>query len=140
MISISSCSDDTDPPKTEAELIGSGIAWKISTATANGFNVIPLIENCLLDNLVTFNFNTPTSTGVVDAGPTKCDAAEPQTVDFTWSYNETTKILTVDTEIIEVPGAQGELMVESVTSTELILTQSILFSGLTQKVTVTLIH
>ncbi|PZX54721.1 hypothetical protein LV84_02875 [Algoriphagus ratkowskyi] len=140
LVILGSCSEDKDPAKTDAEIIGSGIAWKLSAATSNNVSVISLIDLCLRDNLVTFNYETPLSIGVVDAGATKCDPTEPQTADFTWSYNETTKILTVDTNIIDVPGAQGSLMVESVTNTELVLSQNISFSGLTQKVILTLVH
>lgn len=141
LIALASCGDDdSDPVKSDAEIIGSGIPWKFSAATANGISVISLIEECHLDNLITFNYQTPTSTGVVDSGPTKCDDSQPQTVDFTWSYNESTKVLTVDTDLIEVPGAEGNLIVERVTPTELVLSQTISFSGISQEVLVTLVH
>lgn len=140
LVFLVSCSNENDPPKTDAEIIGSGKAWKLSSATANGASIISLIKACMQDNLVTFNYGTPISIGVLDAGTDKCEVDEPQTVDFNWDYNESTKILSVDTEIIEVPGSQGDLKVESVTSTELVLSQNILYSGLTQKVILTLIH
>jgi len=136
---LGSCSDDdSDPPKTEAELIGSGIAWKLSTATANNISIVSLIDACLLDNLITFNYDN--KTGMVDSGGSKCDDSEPQTENFTWDYNQTTKVLTVDTDIIDVPGAASDLVLESVTSNELVLSQNVSLSGFTQEVIVTLVH
>ncbi|SFU04203.1 hypothetical protein SAMN04489724_3556 [Algoriphagus locisalis] len=143
LVSFSSCTDgeDSDPPKSEAELIGSGVAWKFSTVTAAGIDAKAFIDDCHLDNLITFNYETPISIGVVDSGPTKCDDAAPQTSDFTWSYNETSKVLTIDTDLIEIPGASGDLNVESVSSSELVLSQSVALPGFgTQEVIVTLIH
>ncbi|WP_339867906.1 hypothetical protein [uncultured Algoriphagus sp.] len=133
--------EDKDPVKSDAEIIGSGIAWKFSAATANGISVASLIDACHLDNLITFNYETPISIGVVDSGPTKCEDSQPQTVDFTWEYNETTKVLTVDTDLIEVPGAEGNLTVESVIPTQLVLSQNVALPSFgTQKVLVTLVH
>lgn len=142
LISLSSCSnnDDKDPVKSDAELIGSGIAWKLSKVTASGIDVVSLFDDCQLDNLVTFNYKTSVSTGVQDAGATKCDESEEQKVDFTWSYNESTKVLSVDTEIIEIPGGEGNFSVESVTANELVFSRNVSFSGITQKAIITLIH
>ena len=142
LISFSSCSDDDkDPAKSDAEIIGSGIAWKFNAVTANGISVAALIDDCHLDNLVTFNYETPFSIGVVDAGPTKCDSSAPQTTDFTWTYDATTKILSVDNAIIEVPGTSGDLKVVSVSSTQLVLSQNVSLPGFgTQEVLLTLIH
>ncbi|MDR7128788.1 hypothetical protein J2X69_001120 [Algoriphagus sp. 4150] len=141
LLILGSCSDnDSDPPKTNAELIGSGIAWKLSTATASGISVISLIEPCLQDNLVTFHYETGVNTGVLDSGPTKCDDSELQTVNFIWDYNESTKVLTVDIDLIEVPRTEGDMIVESVGANELVVSQNISLSGFTQKVIVTFIH
>ena len=143
LISFSSCSndDDKDPAKSDAEIIGSGIAWKFSTVTANGISVVSVIDACHLDNLVTFNYETPFNIGVVDAGATKCDSSAPQTTDFTWTYDETTKILSVDNAIIEVPGTTGDLNVVSVTPTKLVLSQNVSLPGFgTQEVLLTLVH
>ncbi|MEB2784663.1 hypothetical protein [Algoriphagus persicinus] len=143
LVMLGSCSsdDDTDPPKTDAELIGSGIAWKFSKVTAAGIDASAFIDACHLDNLITFNYETNLKTGVVDSGATKCDDSSPQTEDFTWDYNRTTKILSVDSDIIEIPGAAGDLKVVSVTSSELVLSQNVALPGFgTQEVKLTLIH
>lgn len=143
LVVLGSCSsdDDTDPPKTDAELIGSGIAWKFSTVTAAGIDARAFIDACHLDNLITFNFETNLKTGVVDSGATKCDDSSPQTEDFTWDYNESTKILSVNSDIIDIPGAAGDLKVVSVTSVELVLSQNVSIPNFgTQEVKLTLVH
>lgn len=139
LILLGSCSDDdSEPAKTDAELIGSGIAWKLSSATANDVSIISLIDACILDNLITFNYDD--NSGVVDAGPSKCNDSEPQSSSFVWNYNEATKVLSVDKNILDVPGAEGNLLLESVTANELVVSQNVSFSGFTQKVIVTLVH
>jgi hypothetical protein len=141
LATLISCSDDDpNPSKSDAELIGSGISWKLSTAKVGSFNVISQIDPCLQDNEVTFNYETAVKLGVLDAGPTKCSQTEPQTVNFIWDYNESTKILLVDTEIIEVPGAEGNMIVESVSANELVVSQNVSLSGITQKLVVTFVH
>lgn len=143
IVSFSSCHQDLDkdPVKSDAEIIGSGIAWKFSTVTTSGIDVSSAIDDCHLDNLLTFNYQTPFSIGVVDEGPTKCDSSAPQTSDFTWEYNETTKILSVDNAIIEVPGTTGDLKVVSVVPTKLVLSQNVTLPGFgTQEVLLTLVH
>ncbi|WP_339751452.1 lipocalin family protein [Algoriphagus aquimarinus] len=143
LVVLGSCSsdDDTDPPKTDAELIGSGITWKFSKVTAAGIDASAFIDACHLDNLITFNFQTNLKTGVVDSGATKCDSSSPQTEDFTWDYNESTKILSVNSDVIDIPGASGDLKVVSVTSIELVLSQNVSIPNFgIQEVKLTLVH
>ncbi len=142
LILLGSCSDDDkDPSKSDQELIGSGIAWKFGSATAGGFPVTSAIPECFLDNTITFNYNQSGNTGVVDAGAIKCDESEPQSGNFVWTYNESTKVLSVDTDLIDIPGATGDIVVVSVSSDTLVLTQSVALSGFgTQEVTLTLVH
>ncbi|MCE7056940.1 lipocalin family protein [Algoriphagus sp. AGSA1] len=142
VILLGSCSDDdNDPPKSDQELIGSGVAWKFGSASAGGFPVTSAIPECFLDNTITFNYNQSGNTGVVDAGAIKCDETEPQSGNFVWTYNESTKVLSVDTDLIDIPGASGDIKVVSVNSDNLVLTQSVALSGFgTQEVTLTLVH
>lgn len=44
------------------------------------------VTSCFKDNTYLFNKD---STGVMDEGATKCNASDPQTVDFTWSVSGT---------------------------------------------------
>ncbi|WP_192347702.1 lipocalin family protein [Algoriphagus sp. Y33] len=143
LITLGSCSedDDKDPPKSATELIGSGEAWKFSSASAGGIPITSAIPACFLDNQITFDYNESGNTGVVDAGANKCSESEPQTADFEWSYSESTSILTVDTELLDIPGATGDIKVVSVTADTLVLTQSVAITGLgPQEVTLTLVH
>lgn len=141
LLVLGSCSEDESvPPKTDAELIGSGIAWKLSTVTSNDISVVSFIDACVQDNLITFYFETSGNKGVVDEGSKKCDESDSQLLNFNWEYNESTKILTVDTDIIEVPGAEGGLVIERVSSSELVISQNIKLLGTTQKAILTLVH
>lgn len=141
VITLGSCSqEESDPPKSDAEIIGSGIAWKLSTATSNGISVVSFIDACVQDNLITFYFEASGNKGVVDEGPTKCGDSDSQLQDFSWNYDESSKILRVDTDIIEMPGAEGGLVVERVSSSELVISQNIRLLGTTQKAILTLVH
>lgn len=142
LITLSSCSDDDkDPPKTDAELIGSGVAWKFSSASVGGIPITSEIPECFLDNTITFNYNESGNTGVVNAGAIKCDESEPQSSDFVWAYNESTKVLSVDTDLIDIPGATGDIKVVSVGADNMVLTQNVDLSSFgTQEVTLTLVH
>lgn len=142
LITLGSCSDDDkDPPKTDAELIGSGVAWKFSSASAGVIPITSAIPECFLDNTITFNYNQSGNTGVVNAGEIKCDESEPQSGDFVWTYNESTKVLSVDTDLIDIPGATGDIKVVSMSSDTLVLSQSVNIPNFgTQEVTLTLVH
>lgn len=141
LFSLISCGkEDSKPLLTDEELIGSGIAWKLNTVTANGSDVSSLIDDCVVDNLITFYAKSGGNTGVVDEGASKCDTTDPQTTDFTWTYNDATSILTFNSNIIDVPGSDGEITVVSVNENELMLSQDIKIAGFTQTVLLKLIH
>jgi len=141
LLTLMSCgNEDSEPSKSDAELIGSGVAWKLSTLTANGSNLISLIDDCLLDNSFTFYYKAGGNTGLADEGPTKCNPSVSQTEEFTWTYSEATSILTLESDIIEVPGSDGALKVVSVSGSELVLSQNIKIVGMSQAVLLTLIH
>jgi hypothetical protein len=141
LLTFLSCgNEEPEPSKTDAELIGSGVAWKLSTLTANGSNWISLVDDCLLDNLFTFYYKTGGNTGLADQGPTKCNPSDSQTDEFTWTYSEATSILTLETDVIEVPGSDGALSVVRVSGSELVLSQNLKIAGISQVVLFTLIH
>ena len=72
---------------------------------------------------------------------TKCEESDPQTVEFAWDYDESTNVLTVNKEIIDVPGSGGEITVENVNATQLVLSQNIEVPGFgNQEVLLTLVH
>lgn len=141
LFALVSCeSEDSEPAKSNAELIGSGKAWKLNSVTANGMNIISLLDDCLLDDLITLYYKNGGNTGELDAGDIKCNIKDPQITDFTWTYNDTSKILSFNSDVIDIPGSEGELSLVSVNENELVLSQKIIITGISQTVKLTLIH
>ncbi|MBC7849193.1 MAG: lipocalin family protein [Chitinophagaceae bacterium] len=110
--SITACSKNSDK-KSNTEMLTSA-SWKISSAgfdmDKNGTVDQPEdIEDCNLDDVAIF---TTGGTGTFNVGAVKCDPAEPQTDDFTWSFKnneseleydgETMKILSLDDKNIKL--------------------------------------
>lgn len=101
---MSSCSKNEDSPaKTKTELLTANV-WKIASVGVdldkNGTVDLPYsLEACEKDN--TLKFNTGGS-GVSDEGPTKCDAADPQTEAFIWAFktNETILNITIPNSLL----------------------------------------
>jgi len=136
-----SCNKDSGP--STAELIIKA-PWKFSKAMAGSVDVSALIQSCVKDNLVTFKGGTSTNTGNLNEGATKCNASDPQQIDFTWTYDATFNKITITgvggTTITILPGGSNEFMLIKVDETEMVLQQTVTFSGTTQTVQVTLIH
>lgn len=90
-IILPSCQKDTETPKTKTELISQG-SWKFKSATVGGSAYS--IPACQQDNIYTFS---AAGSGSMDEGALKCDAADPSTVPFTWTFktNETTIFFSV---------------------------------------------
>ena len=133
---------DTPAPKTEAQLIGSGLAWKFSKAISGGVDVSSLVEVCMKDNLITMNDASPTKTGNVNEGAIKCNASDPQQVAFTWTYNGSTKLLTIISTggVRILPGGSNVFTLVSITETQMVLSQNIVFMGSTQLAQATFVH
>ncbi len=98
-MTISGCSKKDSKDPSRSELLASG-SWKFSNAgiDANGDGVIdsPLpdgtIGECSQDDTFVFNTN---GTGTADEGATKCDPADPQTVNFGWTLSNNDQNLTL---------------------------------------------
>ena len=68
-----------------------GLSWKhdnsgIDTDKNGTIDLQPpsgILLSCVIDNSITFNAN---GSGTVDEGATKCNATDPQTSPFTWSF------------------------------------------------------
>ena len=94
---MSSCSkNDDSTPKSKTELLTASV-WKIASVGVdldkNGTVDLPYsLEACEKDN--TFKFNTNGS-GISDEGPSKCDASDPQSEDFIWSFKSNETILSI---------------------------------------------
>lgn len=93
VLSTSSCKKDEAADKLK------GTTWKQIGATVEpaqpfiGSDIWSLYDACIKDNLYTFNED---GTGKEDEGATKCDAADPQTVNtYTWSLSDDDETLTI---------------------------------------------
>jgi hypothetical protein len=141
-IIINSCSKSNSTQKTKMQLLTQS-TWKYDTAgiDLNGDGTIDAafpagyLLDCTKDNLLTFNTD---STGTADEGPTKCNTTDPQTVAFTWSFNSTQTDITSSTAIFN--GVGGDIMITSLTATQLHLEKAVTTSGVTVNVAIYLKH
>ena len=122
------CGKD-DPPAgpTKTELITKA-AWKYDTggvdANKDGFvdtNLPPgYVQACNTDNTLTFNTN---NTGVADEGASKCDPADPQTRDFTWTFVNNETHINFPTLVFN--GLTGDVTIKTLTDTKLELLKEV---------------
>ena len=115
------CKKDDSSSGSKTELIASA-AWKYDKAMADmnkdGTFETPIpsgyLESCEIDNLITFKKD---GTGIIDEGPTKCDAGDPQTTAFTWTFtnNETT----INFPSAVFTGLTGDVKLVTLTSAKL---------------------
>jgi len=131
------CSKDDDSAptaKTKTELITKA-SWKFSDAKVGGASVSAFLETCQKDNILTF---LSAGTGTADEGATKCDAADPQTNPFTWSFQTNETELFVSTPFFT--GGSSTFTIVSLTETQLVVSQNITISGSTQNAVITFVH
>ena len=131
-IAVASCSkdDDNDDAVTAVDLIASG-TWKIDTigfdSDKNGSIDSPVpggFDACELDNTLTFNKDT--ATGVFDEGALKCDAADPQTLDFQWMLKNGDSVINFSGNL---PGElQGDVKILTLTNTQLIMSKNVVLT------------
>ena len=130
--------DNNNQPKTKTELISASV-WKFDNAKIdadnNGIGDLDLpagiITDCQKDNTLSFNAN---GSGVMDEGATKCDAADPQTTNFTWNFNGTETQVNFTAAIFT--GFGGDFKLISLTETELKLSKAVTVPGAPTPVTV----
>jgi Lipocalin-like domain len=120
--------------KTKAELIAQS-PWKFDNAKVAGTDVSAFLDDCDKDNTVIFATN---GTGTADEGATKCNAADPQTVSFTWEFQSNETILVASAPLF--PGGNGTFTIITLTESQLIVSQDIDVSGTTQNAVITLKH
>jgi hypothetical protein len=138
LLLLTSCEkekDNTPAPKTKTELLTTG-SWKFSNATVGGTNVNALLQTCQKDNIMTFV--AVGLTGTLDEGLTKCNAGDPQTNPFTWSFTSGETILNISTPLFT--GGSSTFTLVSLSVTELIVSQNITVGGTPQNAVVTFIH
>lgn len=83
---LPACKED-DP--TTVEILTAGDCWKITLlegyeTTSKLWISVP-VEDCLADNCLTFKAD---QTLIADEGASKCDAADPQTAEGSWSLSD----------------------------------------------------
>ena len=99
---VQSCKEsDPEPTKTKTELLCAS-PWIMKSATVDpsiniGGTMISDIfsqyESCEKDDLVKYESN---KTGNYDEGATKCNASDPQSQPFTWTFDLTETKITED--------------------------------------------
>ena len=115
---FSSCNkNDTPAAKTKTELITQG-SWKFKGATVNGGDISASLQTCQKDNVMTF---TVALTGAVDEGPTKCNAADPQTNPFTWNFAASETMVHISTVLFT--GGSSDFALVSLSETGLVVSQ-----------------
>lgn len=128
--------DDPDPvpPKTKTELITSG-TWRFSSATVGGTDVSSSLQACQKDNTITFATG---GSGTLDEGATKCNAGDPQTSPYTWSFQSGETQLFISATLFT--GGSSTFTLVSLSETQLVLSQAIVVLGSPQTATVTFVH
>jgi hypothetical protein len=98
-------SSDDAPAKSKTEYLTQK-PWKVQDAgidaNANGSidageSTKNMMDACELDNTITFKSD---KTSVVDEGGSKCDAGDPQTAQYTWSFDANETNLTTNDPVI----------------------------------------
>ena len=115
-LGFTSCEKDDDPSsqKSKEELIAQG-SWKFKSASANG-NPYTSFATCQTDNVLDFNIN---GTGVKDEGSTKCNAADPQSVPYTWTLANNKTEIQLSASLFTDTGTT--LTIVSVSETQLVV-------------------
>jgi hypothetical protein len=111
---ILACSKNGEPP-TKTQLLVSS-SWKLKSATVNGGDAMHLIQDCQKDNIITFTSN---GNGTIAEGATKCNAADPDTVPFTWSFQNNETILNISAELIAY--GSNDMTLTRLTTTALVV-------------------
>jgi hypothetical protein len=123
--------DDDDPGQTRTELITQG-TWRLNSATIAG---IEIAEDCQLDNTLVF---TSAGSGTANEGATKCDPADPQSENFTWSFANNETQLVVSGTIFT--GGNGTVTIVTLNSTQLVVSQVVDVLGSPQTAQLTFVH
>jgi hypothetical protein len=104
----------TAPPSKTDHITKS--PWKFDKAMSGGADVSGFLQACYKDNIMTFLAN---GTGSIDEGPTKCNAGDPQTVNFTWNFTNNESTLNVTGAVFA--GQSGSFTIITLNETQLVL-------------------
>jgi hypothetical protein len=104
-ITLLSCSKDADDGAAKTDALTTG-TWKLTGYMTDydkdgtyEEDSYAILAGCEKDNIYTFQ---PDGTEIVDEGPTKCIANNPQTRTFTWSFNDNQKELQLGTSTYQI--------------------------------------
>ena len=137
------CKKNNSTKKTNTELLTQSI-WKYDHAGLDLDNngtidsQVPagMLQSCDTDGTISFNSG---GTGVLDEGPTKCNAANPQSVPFTWSFKNNESIINLSNAVFG--GLTGDIKMLSITDSQLTLEKDVTYGiGVTVNVIVVLKH
>ena len=95
-------------------------SWKFKTAFAGSSDISSSIQTCQKDNVLTF---AVALSGTLDEGGTKCNAADPQTNPFTWTFKSSETILFISTTLFT--GGSSTFTLVSLDENELVVSQVI---------------
>lgn len=127
-VAFVACKKNKDENKTNTKIsLITSATWKIDTI---GFDMdkngsidseVPGgLKACETDNTLKFASD---STGVFDEGATKCDTSDPQSIPFTWTYNDTTSVINIQGNL---PGQlKGDIKVLTLSETSFILSKNV---------------
>ena len=123
--------DDKVTPVTTVDLLASG-AWKFDTigfdADNNGSidEAVPpgIVEACDLDNTLTFNKDG--ATGIADEGATKCNAADPQTINFGYQLKNGDSVINFTGNLPDE--LKGDVNIVTLSNTQFILSKRIVIA------------
>lgn len=136
------CQKKSDPAPTKADHISSS-AWKYESGGIDGdkngtidFSFSSAnVPACYSDNTILFNKN---QTGVTNEGATKCNASDPQTSPFTWSFADNQTNLTISGNVF--PLLNGRFKVLTLTSTNFSLSKDTVMASQNVALIVNLVH
>lgn len=138
-----SCSKNNDNPPSKTALLTSS-NWKLVAQTYHGdydgdgtvdavdYNMYADFEACEKDNFMKFNTD---GSGIADEGPSKCDAADPQTETVEWLFKENETILKIQQGFIAL-----DFKILELTSSTLKLEFTDTITGSGDKITETFSH
>ena len=124
------CSKNDGTTVSKTQLLCSA-AWKYDTAGIDADNngsidaALPAgyVQDCKKDNIVSFKSD---GTGTSDEGASKCNAGDPQTSSFTWSFINNETGMNFPQQVFT--GFDGDVNLKSLTSTQMILMKQVSIS------------
>lgn len=131
---FSACKKSSTHVKTNTELI-TQTSWKFDNAKVNGVDASSFLQSCQTDNIIIFSSG---GTGSLDEGATKCNSGDPQTNPFSWNFASNETVLHVSTVLFS--GGSSDFTIVALNDTQLVLSQDITVSGITQNAVVTFKH